>query len=1156
MAKFLNNTGLSRLISKIKAALNNKIDKVTSTDNAVVRFDGTSGNVQNSGVTINDSNQITAAKFITSGGTSSQLVKGDGSLETSDNYVKYVDTSYVNVETVGFKSKTRTFGGSGWYRIYQGYYTPVHIMLTRGYNSPAPEGYDLDIETYDVTLTDDLWGIATITQNAGYYSSASNQEIEKIRVYGYNGAPSANPNNTDKSKLCIDVYINDRSERYNNVYDVSGYCLQRGTTVSGRFFNYAELTADNIEYAAFCQNFGNSRYYLEFTLVNGFKTNKSAYAQSFIKDGGTSSQFLLGDGSVTTLKTVNSISLLGSGNVAVQPTLVSGTNIKTINNTSLLGSGNINVQTPLTFDSTPTANSTNPVTSGGIKTALDAKKGISDISTPDPYDGTITVELDNGDDITLDLNHTHPQYQENLVSGTNIKTINNNSLLGSGNINVVSDVKQDNVSLVTNNVANIPHDILQLDGWDFDSDIGGSSITDAQYNTIVQAAADHKLIKIGDTLVTVREDTDTDYYIICGITPNDGAGELAVKALKVTKQSYSGEHYLANGGLISGSTIEQQILTDLANYLPLSGGTMSGAIKFPRTSSAMDYTSGINFINGNTTTAHIGDDTNNSLGIYSNGKIILRPNGASSSATSNGSITIDNSGVIVNENITAEKFITSGGTSSQFVKGDGTLDNSQYAKLGDWQMPTNSFGGSATSIQQNIINNGLYAANSRFNVTLTNISADYVKYRLFDGSFDTYCTIAAGETGIILIEGKDGNSLFGSYNYGWTYISFYYTYIPESVSMRVYAKGGGTTDYGWHTLTMQHYIGNNNSTSNYCVRFPNTSFYTATKFEITITAKSSTSTYITQVEHQFSRGTVDKMSAVTKYAVNQDLYGTVIAPAFQKRGGTATQFLKADGSVDSTSYAPLNSPAITGTPTAPTASAGTNTTQIATTAFVQTAINNLPEPMVFKGTIGTGGTSTTVPSSATEGDTYKIIEGGQSLTFSGISNTIKVGDTVIYKNSTTGWVLIPSGDEPSGTVTSVGMTVPTGLSVSGSPITSSGTLAVSFASGYSIPTTVKQTEWDNKANTASPVFTGTPTAPTASIGTNTTQIATTEFVQTTVNNKVHYVANLQSGTAANYITEPEFKSVKINGSTTNSASNSNCVLQYDTTNACLKFTFN
>lgn len=53
-----------------------------------------------------------------------------------------------------------------------------------------------------------------------------------------------------------------------------------------------------------------------------------------------------------------------------------------------------------------------------------------------------------------------------------------------------------------------------------------------------------------------------------------------------------------------------------------------------------------------------------------------------------------------------------------------------------------------------------------------------------------------------------------------------------------------------------------------------------------------------------------------------------------------------------------------------------------------------------------------------------------------------------------------------------------------------------------------------------------------------------------------YVANLHPATSANYITEPEFKSVKINGSSTNSASSKNCVLQYDTTNECVKFIFN
>ena len=49
----------------------------------------------------------------------------------------------------------------------------------------------------------------------------------------------------------------------------------------------------------------------------------------------------------------------------------------------------------------------------------------------------------------------------------------------------------------------------------------------------------------------------------------------------------------------------------------------------------------------------------------------------------------------------------------------------------------------------------------------------------------------------------------------------------------------------------------------------------------------------------------------------------------------------------------------------------------------------------------------------------------------------------------------------SGSVTSVAATVPTGLSVAGSPITTSGTLAITYASGYAIPTTVKQSNWDD-----------------------------------------------------------------------------------------------
>ncbi len=55
---------------------------------------------------------------------------------------------------------------------------------------------------------------------------------------------------------------------------------------------------------------------------------------------------------------------------------------------------------------------------------------------------------------------------------------------------------------------------------------------------------------------------------------------------------------------------------------------------------------------------------------------------------------------------------------------------------------------------------------------------------------------------------------------------------------------------------------------------------------------------------------------------------------------------------------------------------------------------------------------------------------------------------------------LESGAAGNGTVKSVAMTVPAGFSISGSPITTTGTLALSFASGYSLPTKAKQTNWD------------------------------------------------------------------------------------------------
>lgn len=177
-------------------------------------------------------------------------------------------------------------------------------------------------------------------------------------------------------------------------------------------------------------------------------------------------------------------------------------------------------------------------------------------------------------------------------------------------------------------------------------------------------------------------------------------------------------------------------------------------------------------------------------------------------------------------------------------------------------------------------------------------------------------------------------------------------------------------------------------------------------------------------------------------------YGTAFDPSTKQNTISDLQTIREGAAAGATavqpddlnSYAPLASPALTGTPTAPTASAGTNTTQIATTAFVTNAISGITGAMVFKGTIGTGGTAgTALPTSNVKvGDTYKIITAG---TYAG--QAAKVGDLFIASATTPTWAYVPSGDDTDVTQVTAGAGLNTtgpDSSTDGGSITTSGTL--------------------------------------------------------------------------------------------------------------------
>ena len=123
-----------------------------------------------------------------------------------------------------------------------------------------------------------------------------------------------------------------------------------------------------------------------------------------------------------------------------QDTLVSGTNIKTVNGESLLGEGNILIKS-VNVDSALSTTSENPVQNKVITNKVNTiEQSITNLSNTMP---TKVSDLTNDSGYITNAALTDlatkeevSAKQDTLVSGTNIKTINGNSILGAGNIEI------------------------------------------------------------------------------------------------------------------------------------------------------------------------------------------------------------------------------------------------------------------------------------------------------------------------------------------------------------------------------------------------------------------------------------------------------------------------------------------------------------------------------------------------------------------------------------------------------------------------------------------------------------------------------------------------------------------------------------------------
>lgn len=268
----------------------------------------------------------------------------------------------------------------------------------------------------------------------------------------------------------------------------------------------------------------------------------------------------------------------------------------------------------------------------------------------------------------------------------------------------------------------------------------------------------------------------------------------------------------------------------------------------------------------------------------------------------------------IKRGVSNDEILLGGGSSSSInirgaLNGYAYYDNGfkldLYVNSGEYSSLFNShdhFGNMMTDVNNNL----LYRADLRYKVTVTNFNSSNPDI-LFSLNYDKYNSnaINAGEIGEILIDLEDK---FVTYSYGVFVITFYGEgHVPENVTLEMRTKNN-TSEFTWksiqRTTTLHDGVkpkGVNIEKDTQWV-FANYTNYNCNGYRITITAQSSIDVWLTQICFYGQRMSLSQSPLLTKYLDLDIPYLNVTAKSLSIDGGTSSQFLKANGSLDSNSY--------------------------------------------------------------------------------------------------------------------------------------------------------------------------------------------------------------------------------------------------------------
>lgn len=329
-------------------------------------------------------------------------------------------------------------------------------------------------------------------------------------------------------------------------------------------------------------------------------------------------------------------------------------------------------------------------------------------------------------------------------------------------------------------------------------------------------------------------------------------------------------------------------------YAPTAGGTSGQYLKSNGNGNAPSWE-----------TMDTAPTENSTKAVTSGGvKTALDGKQASVTITTNANTPTDNDTVIMQDNGNT-------GTTSFLRRKLSTLWNYFKGKADGVYVPfafVNLVGdGGSKNLWDNILDGKMWGADQRFNVTWVSYdieSGEVVETKdaknLFNMADNYYKHPITGEKDIITISPKDGlsSSYLWTYCHGYYYLNFYSTKLPESATLRWKQRNSDT----WNTATFETF-GRGNQAWRALIPWgnPNLSTYVNT-IEITIIGKTDSEvawpgTSVCNLTHICTRETLGERGVVTKYAYTQSLYGNIVAPKFQTRGGTSSQFVLGDGTL-------------------------------------------------------------------------------------------------------------------------------------------------------------------------------------------------------------------------------------------------------------------